>query len=90
MKSARLAITSIVAIMSIAAIVPSVQAQERTRDQVKQELVQARHDGIVPVGNAQYPNTPRMIETNKTRHAIAKHPGETSPAYDEHDNIAFR
>jgi hypothetical protein len=74
--------------LSVAAAVPAAQAQGKTRDQVKRELVQAQHEGVIPIGNTRYPNTQQMIDNNKATHAATRHPGEPSPKLDHHDGVA--
>jgi Domain of unknown function (DUF4148) len=65
-------------------------AQGKSRAQVQQELVQARHDGVIPVSKTSYPPTDEQIARNKQLHAIARHPGEASPNMDQHDSVASR
>ena len=65
-------------------------AQGKSRAQVQQELAQARHDGVIPVSKTNYPPTDEQMARNKQLHAIAKHPGEASPNFDQHDSVAKR
>jgi hypothetical protein len=65
---------------------PQAQTQGKTRDQVKQELVAAHHEGVLPISDIKYPGTPETIARNKQIHNAARHPGETDPAIDHHDN----
>jgi hypothetical protein len=60
-------------------------AQGKSRDQVRQELVQAQHDGAVPSGKTQYPPSEQLVARNKEVHASAVHAGEKSPSVDQHD-----
>ncbi|WP_438397131.1 DUF4148 domain-containing protein [Caballeronia sp. DA-9] len=62
----------------------------KTRQQVQQELMQAQHDGIVPVSKHDYPPSPARIARNKELHALTKHAGEQMPVQDHHDNLASR
>lgn len=43
------------------------QQQGKTREQVVQELIQARRDGLVPAGRADYPPGQATIERNRAR-----------------------
>jgi Domain of unknown function (DUF4148) len=44
----------------------------KTRAQVRQELIEARRQGIIPTTNADYPPSQRTINANKTRNAIVE------------------
>ena len=63
----------------------TASAQGKSRDQVKQELVQAQHDGVVPAPKTQYPGTEQTIARNKDTHAATTHAGESTPPVDNHD-----
>ncbi|RDK04631.1 DUF4148 domain-containing protein [Paraburkholderia lacunae] len=51
------------------ATAPTIQPQQqgKTREQVVQELIQARRDGLVPAGHADYPPSQATIERNRAR-----------------------
>ncbi len=66
----------------------SAQTQGKTREQVRQELVQARHDGAIPVNKTKYPPSPEQISENKARHNTSVHKGEAAASVDHHDQIA--
>lgn len=85
MNAIKVAIVTVVAAVSLSAVSQTVPAQGKTREQVRQELVQAQHDGTIPVSNVRYPNTPEMTANNQARHAYTNHPGETKPGLDHHD-----
>ncbi|MBN3760528.1 DUF4148 domain-containing protein [Burkholderia sp. Ac-20365] len=44
-----------------------IQPRGKTREQVMQELIQARRDGLVPTGHADYPPSQATIERNRAR-----------------------
>ncbi|MFC0399848.1 DUF4148 domain-containing protein [Paraburkholderia rhizosphaerae] len=91
MSSAKLSLLAVTASLCAAFATEAALAQGKTREQVQQELAQARHDGMLPVSKTSYPPTDEQIARNKQLHAIAKHPGEASPSVDYHDGkIAAR
>ncbi|MHB9837985.1 DUF4148 domain-containing protein [Paraburkholderia terrae] len=51
------------------ATTPAIQPQQqgKTREQVVQELIQARREGLVPAGHADYPPSQATIERNRAR-----------------------
>ncbi|KFX64454.1 MULTISPECIES: DUF4148 domain-containing protein [Paraburkholderia] len=51
------------------ATAPTIQPQRQgnTREQVVQELIQARRDGLVPAGHTDYPPGQATIERNRAR-----------------------
>ena len=60
-----------------AASSPSMRAAQpqplgKTREQVYEELLEARRQGLIPNTEADYPPSQRTIDANKTRHAIAE------------------
>ncbi|KDR28449.1 MULTISPECIES: DUF4148 domain-containing protein [Caballeronia] len=65
-------------------------AQSKSREQVRQELIQARHEGITPASKTQYPPTEAVLARNKEIHAATTHAGERSPSADQHDQISGR
>ena len=85
MSTVKLSLLAVTASLFAAFVTEAALAQGKTREQVQQELVQARHDGVIPVGKTKYPLTDEQIARNKELHKIAKHPGETSPGMDHHD-----
>ncbi|MGU7811389.1 DUF4148 domain-containing protein [Burkholderia sp. AW49-1] len=75
-----------VAALSIAAFSQSATAQSRTRQEVRQELLRARHDGVIPSPKHDYPPSPATIARNQEVHRSAVHRGESAPVVDAHDN----
>jgi hypothetical protein len=53
------------------------ESQGKTREQVREELVQARRDGLVPSRRHDYPPSAATIKRNKELYAIA-HPGDAA------------
>ncbi|MFW6855157.1 DUF4148 domain-containing protein [Burkholderia gladioli] len=53
-------------------------AAGKTREQVRQELIQAYHDGLLPASKNDYPPSASTIERNQELHRIAR------PAWDTH------
>ncbi|MFM0279674.1 DUF4148 domain-containing protein [Paraburkholderia sediminicola] len=51
--------------------VPQVnpKAHGKTRAEVRQELIQAQRDGLIPTNDTDYPPSKRTIERNKARFA---------------------
>jgi hypothetical protein len=88
MNAIRLSTVLLTALLSTAAFAQSAQTGSKTRSEVHQELLEAQHDGIVPVGKLDYPPKAETIERNKELHGIAKHPGESTPDLDHHDGAA--
>ena len=74
------------AVLSIAAISQAAAAQQKTRQEVRQELVRARHDGVIPSPNHDYPASPATVARNQEIHRATVHRGETAPLVDAHDN----
>ncbi|KWW35034.1 DUF4148 domain-containing protein [Cupriavidus metallidurans] len=59
---------------------------KRTTAQVRQELIEAKHDGTYARGNAEFPPSEQTVERRKDEHAAARHPNEGKPAKpDAHD-----
>ncbi|CAB3756538.1 DUF4148 domain-containing protein [Paraburkholderia humisilvae] len=85
MSISKLSLLAISASLCAAFVTEAALAQGKTREQVQQELAQARHDGMLPISKTNYPPTDEQIARNKQLHAIAKHSGETSPSIDHHD-----
>lgn len=90
MKATKIAMVFLVA--GIAAEMPflAASAQGKTREEVRQELLKARHDGISPANKPQYPPTEDMLNRNRELHALTTHAGEKSPAFEQHDTVADR
>jgi hypothetical protein len=86
----KLTCATVVAILSLTALAQTAQAQGKTREQVQQELIQARHDGLTTFSEAQYPGTEQTIAHNKQLHAVTTHPGEPAPVLDHHDSSPSR
>ncbi|MGV7241742.1 DUF4148 domain-containing protein [Caballeronia sordidicola] len=77
-----------VLVLTCASVVAFAQTPPsgKTRQQVQQELVQARHDGIIPTTKNDYPPSAATVARNQDVHAVTKHPGERVPAQaDLHD-----
>ncbi|KWA13532.1 hypothetical protein WL26_14190 [Burkholderia cepacia] len=70
------------AVLSIAALSQAAAAQQKTR----QELVRARHDGVIPSPNHDYPASPATVARNQEIHRATVHRGEAAPRVDAHDN----
>lgn len=90
MNAIKLSALFVAATLSAGAVSQAAQAQARTREQVQQELIQARHDGMMPLSKTKYPPTADLIARNREVHAATMHRGEGSPAADHHDSIAAR
>ncbi|MEI5998818.1 DUF4148 domain-containing protein [Paraburkholderia bengalensis] len=88
MKATRLAAAFVTATIVLGTLSPSAFAQGKTREQVRDELIQAQHDGTLPISKTQYPPNAGTIARNKEVHAIARHGGEQKPNVDRHDNMA--
>ncbi|WP_175769079.1 DUF4148 domain-containing protein [Burkholderia cenocepacia] len=74
------------ATLSIAAFSQAVAAQPKSRQEVIQELVRARHDGVIPSPNHDYPASPAAVARNQEIHRSTVHRGEKTPMVDAHDN----
>lgn len=86
MKVARI----VVVLVMTGAMLPLAMAQGKSREQVREELIQARHDGLLAANKRQYPPDESAIARNKRSHAAAFHAGEQSPNVDQHDQLAQR
>ncbi|KVW10354.1 hypothetical protein WK91_00255 [Burkholderia cepacia] len=73
-------------VLSIAALSQAAAAQQKTRQEVRQELVRARHDGVIPSPNHDYPASPATVARNQEIHRATVHRGEAAPRVDAHDN----
>ncbi|AOI72634.1 hypothetical protein WI29_30190 [Burkholderia ubonensis] len=85
MKRLRLTIAIAAASLSIAAFSEGAAAQSKTRQEVLRELLQARHDGVIPSTKQDYPASPALIERNREIHRATVHGGEKTPTFDAHD-----
>ncbi|PCE33984.1 hypothetical protein BZL54_02220 [Burkholderia ubonensis subsp. mesacidophila] len=85
MKRLRLTIAIAAASLSIAAFSEGAAAQSKTRQEVLQELLQARHDGVIPSTKNDYPASPALVERNREIHRATVHGGEPAPMFDAHD-----
>ncbi|KER74032.1 MULTISPECIES: DUF4148 domain-containing protein [Burkholderia] len=74
------------AALSMAALSQAMAAPQKTRQEVLQELVRARHDGVIPSPNHDYPASPAAVARNQEIHRATVHRGETAPLVDAHDN----
>ncbi|WP_447921095.1 DUF4148 domain-containing protein [Achromobacter aegrifaciens] len=59
-------LTLLILALSVAAAAPAVQAEPKTREQVRLELEQAKNAGLVTYGEQDYP-PPQPVTTSKTR-----------------------
>ena len=75
-----------VAALSIAAFSQVFAAQAKTRQEVRRELVRARHDGVIPSPNHDYPASPAAVARNQEIRRSTVHRGEKAPTVDAHDN----
>ncbi|VWC14521.1 hypothetical protein BLA13014_05385 [Burkholderia aenigmatica] len=74
------------AALSMAVLSQAMAAPQKTRQEVLQELVRARHDGVIPSPNHDYPASPAAVARNQEIHRATVHRGETAPLVDAHDN----
>lgn len=81
----------LVTVMLLSSLLTGVSfAQEangkRTREAVRQELKEARHEGTMSTGN-EYPLSDNTIQRQKAAHAGAVHAKEgDKPTLDKHDD----
>ncbi|ONC16819.1 DUF4148 domain-containing protein [Burkholderia pseudomallei] len=78
------------AALTALALSPTAFAQGKTRDEVRQELIRAQHEGVVPAGKNDYPPSAALVARNKELHAISVHGGKTDLALDQHDQTVAR
>ncbi|ABM48269.1 DUF4148 domain-containing protein [Burkholderia mallei] len=78
------------AALTALALSPAAFAQGKTRDEVRQELIRAQHEGVVPAGKNDYPPSAALVARNKELHAISVHGGKTDLALDQHDQTVAR
>ncbi len=78
------------AALTALALSPAAFAQGKTRDEVRQELIRAQHEGVVPAGKNDYPPSAALVARNKELHAISVHGGKTDLALDQHDQTGAR
>ncbi|KUZ41015.1 DUF4148 domain-containing protein [Burkholderia territorii] len=86
MNIRRPVISIVVAALAITAFSQSAAAQSRTRQEVRQELLRARHDGVIPSPKHDYPPSPATIARNQDIHRATVHRGESAPVVDAHDS----
>ncbi|SAK93032.1 hypothetical protein AWB81_05069 [Caballeronia arationis] len=53
------------------------ESQSKTREQVREEIAEARRDGLLPYKRHDYPPSAATIKRNKELYAIA-HPGDAA------------
>ena len=87
MSIAKLTLLAFTASLSAFFVAEAALAQGKTREQVQQELAQARHDGLLSISKTGYPPSSEQIARNKELHAISKHAGEANPDVDRHDAV---
>ncbi|VBU23309.1 Uncharacterised protein [Burkholderia pseudomallei] len=78
------------AALTALALSPAAFAQGKTRDEVRQELIRAQHEGVVPASKNDYPPSAALVARNKELHAISVHGGKTDLALDQHDQTLAR
>lgn len=91
MKFTQLAVAMVAASFTLGAVAAeSTQTQPskgKTRQEVRQELSKAQHDGEIPARNADYPPTQDTIKRNQQSHKSAVHPkNEKANGIDSHDD----
>ena len=74
------------AVLSMAALSQAAAAQQKTRQEVRQELVRARHDGVIPARITTTRRAPAAVARNQEIHRATVHRGEMAPLVDAHDN----
>jgi hypothetical protein len=57
---------------SLSVQVVQPQPLGKTRAQVREELLEARRQGLIPTTEADYPPSQRTIDANKARHAVVE------------------
>ncbi|MDR5855764.1 DUF4148 domain-containing protein [Caballeronia sp. LZ062] len=90
MKAVRIAVIIVTAGVSAGSMSAAISAESKTREQVRQELLMAQHDGVTAVNKPQYPPTDEMLTRNRELHTLTRHAGEESPAFEQHDAVAGR
>ncbi|KAB0641197.1 hypothetical protein WT67_05330 [Burkholderia stagnalis] len=85
MNVAKLSTCLVAAILAAGGIAPNAFAQGKTRADVRQELVQAQHDGTIPSNKHDYPPGPQQVDRNKVLHGISVHGNEKAAGLDAHD-----
>ncbi|AOJ83677.1 hypothetical protein WS86_23850 [Burkholderia savannae] len=90
MNTTKLMAWAAAAALTTLAVAPAAFAQGKTRAEVRQDLIRAQHEGIVPAGKNDYPPSPALVERNKQLHAISVHGGKTNVALDQHDRTVAR
>ncbi|AJY39466.1 MULTISPECIES: DUF4148 domain-containing protein [Burkholderia] len=90
MNTKKLMAWAAAAALTTLAVSPAAFAQGKTRDEVRQELIRAQHEGIVPAGKNDYPPSEALVQRNQELHAISVHDGKSSLALDQHDRAVAR
>ncbi|EKS72768.1 DUF4148 domain-containing protein [Caballeronia sp. Lep1P3] len=90
MKAIKFAALLVTSTIALGAVSQTAVAQAKTREQVRQELVQAQHAGLVPTSKTHYPPSDALVARNKETHAATRHAGEATPEIDHHDSVAAR
>lgn len=71
--------------MSLMAFAQAATAQSKSRQEIQQELLQAQHDGVIPLSKHNSLPSPELIQRNRELHQITVHQGEKQPIVDAHD-----
>lgn len=89
MKSTQLILALAAASLSFgaAAADSASNGKGKTRQEVRQELSKAQHEGEIPARNADYPPSKDTIKRNQQNHKAAVHPkNEKTNGIDSHDD----
>lgn len=86
MKCSRFVVAASILSISLAAFAQGAAAQSKSRQDVQQELLQAQHDGVIPVSKHSYPPSPELVQRNRELHQVTVHRGEKQPMLDAHDS----
>jgi hypothetical protein len=87
MKSAKFVTLLVVALVSPSTFAQGAIAQSKSRQEIRQELVQARHDGIIPAYRNNFPPNSARVKRNQEVHRLTVHRGEQAPTIDAHDDL---
>ncbi|MFM0187963.1 DUF4148 domain-containing protein [Paraburkholderia nemoris] len=90
MNAIKLFTMTVAAVMSICTASQAAHAQSKSREQVRNELALAQHDGMFQGGKRPYPPNDDTSTRNKELHAISRHAGEKAPSVDQHDGLPTR
>lgn len=89
MKSTQLILALAAASLSFSAVAAdsTSDGKGKTRQEVRQELTEAQHNGQVPARNADYPPSKDTVKRNQQSHKAAVHPkNEKTNGIDSHDD----